>query len=403
MIYQLLIRLLAPFIFILLAFDGYKRKGGWRFIKQRCGFNYRPLNTQYEYWLHCASVGEVNAALPLLKLLPANKLIVTTNTPTGRQFLHKHLPQIDHAYCPFDWPFAIKRFLKQYQPKSLWILETEIWPNLYQLCYTQKITIQIINGRLSQKTLTAPTWLNNQYKTTLKFVDHVYAKSNTDKKRFIDLGVKTEKVMTLGNIKFANATNLKSNPKPTSKPFILLASSHENEELAIVKLWQKIKSQHLLTENLVIAPRHPKRCQELIKQITNLGLSVAVYNPNGTAESVDIILIDEIGGLQPFYEYATVVIMGGSFIKKGGHNLLEPCAYGKAVLTGPYMNNFKEETELLLREQALRQCQNFMELNHNLITLLTNSKSRETLERNAKASLIKQSKVLQKYQRCLDL
>ena len=162
--YQILIRLLAPLIFFVLVIDAIKRQGGFRFIKQRCGFGYqKDSSSKQPYWIHCASVGEVNAALPLIKHLSQSlsntNLFVTTNTPTGAQFLKKYAPAVKHCYCPVDWPYAIKAFLNIHQPKKLWIIETELWPNLYQLSHDNGVEISIINARLSQKTLNAPSWL----------------------------------------------------------------------------------------------------------------------------------------------------------------------------------------------------------------------------------------------------
>lgn len=406
MIYQLLIRLLSPLILVQVLLDAYQRKGGWQFIKQRCGFGYTHTHSTHDYWLHCASVGEVNAALPLLKKLIDKKVIVTTNTPTGKQFLHKHLPNTEHAYCPLDWPYAIKRFLTQSQPKNLWVLETEIWPNLYRLSYSQTINIQIINGRLSKKTLKAPKWLKQEYHSSLQLVDHVYAKSSADKQRFIDLGIQPEKVVTLGNIKFAHVIDLPSQPAPIKWPFIFLASSHEDEELAIAKLWQKIKIKKQLKEGLVIAPRHPKRCQQLAKDLAQKGLSVGFYGQpinHHTDANYDVLLIDEIGQLLPFYEHAKLVIIGGSFVNKGGQNLLEPCAYGKAVLTGPDMSNFQEEAEILQKAHAVIQCKDLSELTLKVRRLLESNESRQLLGENAKNTVQKQSTVLEKYQRRLNI
>lgn len=404
MIYQLLIRLLSPLILLLISVDAYQRKGGWLFIKQRFGFGYHPHQSKYDYWLHCASVGEVNAALPLLKKLIDKKVIVTTNTPTGKQFLHKHLPNVDHLYCPLDWPYAIKRFLTATKPKNLWVLETEIWPNLYCLSYSQKINIQIINGRLSHKTLKAPSWLKKEYQAALKLVDHVYAKSTSDKQRFIQLGMPAEKVVTLGNIKFANVIDQPSQPTPIKVPFIFLASSHNDEELAIAKLWQKIKTEQQRQEALVIAPRHPKRCLQLAKDLTQQGLSIATYSQisdKPPEHGQDILLIDEIGKTLPFYEHAELVIMGGSFVSKGGQNLLEPCAYGKTVLTGPDMRNFAEETAILKKAHAVQQCKDYTDLAEQIRLLLASNENRQLIGDNAKKTVQQHSSILEKYLRRL--
>lgn len=415
MIYQLLIRLLAPVIVIAFAIDAYKRHGGWRFVKQRCGLGYFAKKPQHDYWVHCASVGEVNAALPILKRLPENRVIVTTNTPTGKAFLNKHLPSVEHAYFPFDWPFAIRRFFKTYQPQQLWVMETEIWPNLYQHSYLKNVKIHILNGRLSPKTLQAPRWLKTQYKQALLRVDHVYAKSAQDKQRFIELGAPAAKVLALGNIKFAQVIDLAQHPKPIPQAYLMLASSHDDEERQITQLWQQLKTQHGFRQTLVIAPRHPQRCHEIqqmlakhhvlsirLSQLLELD-ALEKAEQTEPAKKYDVVLVDEIGKLQPFYQHAELVIMGGSFVSKGGHNLLEPCAYGSSVLTGPDMHNFLEETALLKQANAIYQCDSLKQLKQQLTTLLSHPEQRQTLGENAQKTLLKQSKVLDKYTRRLNI
>ena len=166
-LYQLLIRLLSPLIVLIILIETVKRKTGSAFFLQRLGLSYPPLakSTTKRIWLHCASVGEVKAAEPLIRAIqPQFDILITTNTPTGKTVVETLFSDsVEHRYLPMDWPFAIRRFLKASQPTECWILETEIWPNLYRLSQQQQIPVSIINARLSHKTLNAPQWLKEAY------------------------------------------------------------------------------------------------------------------------------------------------------------------------------------------------------------------------------------------------
>lgn len=403
--YQFLIRILAPIVVLLTAIDAIKRRGGIPYLKQRLGFGYRSLpEFEFDTWIHCASVGEVNASLPIIKALKNRSglkhVIVTTNTPTGKQFLKQHFPELAHAYCPLDWPYAINQFLKTYRPKHLWILETEIWPNLYRLAEHRDIPITLINGRLSHKTLKAPSFVLKEYRSALRRVQQILAKSDADSKAFIQLGADAEKVTCAGNLKYAQLNALQHFEAPVTRDYSLLASSHEDEELKIAKLWQETQQKTLL----VIAPRHPKRAKQILSQLKPLNLKVAVdSNKDPITAQTEVFLLDRIGSLPAFLEHAQLVIMGGSFIPKGGHNIIEPCAYGKAVIVGPFMANFQEEFDLLLAKNGLIQCADYSRLEQKLSELSYDAQQLKRIGNNAKAFTHSQKHILETYLKHLSI
>lgn len=397
MIYQLLIRLFSPLIWIITLIDSIKRQGGGIFIRQRLGLDYPALpQVSKRIWFHCASVGEVKAAEPLIRVLePQYHILVTTNTPTGKQLVDNLFQNtVQHCYLPFDWPFAIKQFLKNCQPTDAWILETEIWPNLYRLCAEQNIDLKILNGRLSPKTLTAPNWLKSSYRSSLQRVTQILARSQDEAERFITLGASPEKVVVLGNLKYAQVSAISHADNPIHQEFILLASSHQDEELQIAQLWKKVNSSKLL----VIVPRHPSRSEAIQKQLKPLfpNLRVASKGEEPIQET-GLFLDDRLGKLMPLFEHAKVVIMGGSFVPKGGHNILEPAAYQKAIIVGTHMDDLAEETALLKRHKGLLQCQNMQELLKTLPPLLKDAKQRQTLGKNAFHAMQSQQGMLQNY------
>jgi 3-deoxy-D-manno-octulosonic-acid transferase len=401
MIYQLLIRLLAPILILITAYESVIKKGKWRFFKQRLGFGYSAVENQDSYktlWIHCASVGEINAVLPLIKKLqidwPNYRTVVTTNTSTGAGFLNQQLPKITHHYCPIDWPFAIDNYIKAVKPQKLFIVETEIWPNLFETCYQSQIPITVINGRISERTLIAPTWLKTAYQQALFRVSQILARSIVDADRFVQLGADIHKVTHLGNLKYAQFENLKQQNNPIAKDFVLAASTHQDEELNIVKIWHKLKRNELL----ILAPRHPKRCSQIERELKSLKINYTLSSSDQALENdSEILLIDRIGILAPLFAHAKLIIMGGSFISRGGHNILEPAAYGKAIITGPHMHNFNTEMKALLEAKAIVQCSDYAVLEEQIEQLIDSPESRSSIGHKARDHVQSQANILNIY------
>lgn len=403
MIYQVLIRLLSPLVILFTVLDGIKRQAERTFLLKRFGF-FLPIfkDSNNRIWIHCASVGEVKAAEPLIKAIQTEyDVLVTTNTATGKQLLESLFQQqVQHAYCPLDYPFAIRSFLKRTKPQQLWIVETEIWPNLYRLTAQQQIPIHIINGRLSPKTLKAPSWLKQSYQRSLQHVNLVLARSQTDAERFIQLGASTDKVSVIGNLKFAQLQQLVPQPNPINRDYVLAASTHEDEELQIAQAWLELNRPELL----VIVPRHPNRSATIQKALKGLTsqLSVASLKEPITNQT-EIYLDDRLGQLMPLFEHAKLVIMGGSFVDIGGHNILEPALFHRPIITGPSMDNFADELLLLNQFKGIVQVNNTAELKTQLITLLDTPSQAEQMGENALQAIQTQQKVLENYLKKLNI
>jgi 3-deoxy-D-manno-octulosonic-acid transferase len=401
-LYQLLIRLLSPLIVLLILVEAIKRKAGSAFFLQRLGLSYPPVPapTTKRIWLHCASVGEVNAAEPLIRAIqPQFKVLITTNTPTGKAAVETLFSDsVEHRYLPMDWPFAIHRFLKTYQPSKCWILETEIWPNLYRLCQKKQIPVTIINARMSLKTLNAPSWLKEAYQRSLQLVTQILARSQAEAGRFINLGADPQKVVVIGNLKYAHQEMMTHYPNPINRDYILLASSHADEERCISEAWLKQNRPELL----VIVPRHPKRSKSIQEQLLKLTKAIKVASKGQSPESeTKLFLDDRLGQLLPLFEHAKLVIMGGSFVPKGGHNLLEPARYQKAIITGPDMSDFEDETALLLQHNGLLQCADFLDLNTAILALIDEEKQRLQLGQQALIAIQSQKGILENYLKAL--
>ncbi|GAB6069101.1 lipid IV(A) 3-deoxy-D-manno-octulosonic acid transferase [Thiomicrorhabdus hydrogeniphila] len=403
-IYQILIRVLSPFIWLIVIIEAIKNKAGWAFISQKLGLHYNtpPKTLQKPIWIHCASVGEVKAAEPLIRhLIHQHNILLTTNTKTSANLVKElFTDEVFFCYLPFDWPFALKRFVNTYKPSRLWIIETEIWPNLFRVANKKHIEITIINGRLTPKTFKTPRWLQAAYRNSLRRIDKVIARSQQDAKMFVKLGAEPHKIEVLGNLKYAAQPEMQNQVNPLNRSFILAASTHKDEELNITETWLKMNRPELL----VIVPRHPKRSAKIQKQLEFLGNKLAVASKNQQPNDNTLVYLDDrIGRLLPLYAHAKIVIMGGSYTPKGGHNILEPAAFKKAIITGPDSCDFEDEMSLLKEHKGIIQNNNYAELESDLRILLTHPKQAQQLGDHAYQALQKQKNTLQKYLTTLNI
>ena len=381
-IYRLLNFLLFPLTFSYICWKAVRHKQK-RYLKQRLGIGLGGIPKNC-LWLHCASVGEVNTALPLLHELhrrnPEQNFLITTNTPTGAEVvIRQQQAWLFHAYLPFDWMLSITLFVSALKPVALCVLETELWPNLFSICHSRKVPIVIINGRLSPKTTSTYKWVRKVLGQLLLLTEHIYARSQADHDAFIKLGANRARVALVGNLKYAPPADQSAAPPPTDREYLVAASTHFDEEIHILRYWLQLDRNELL----VIAPRHPERRDEILKQLRSVTDSIAVRSRNDSiGDTTRVYLLDTVGELNSWFTGAKLVIMGGSFIPRGGHNLLEPAHFGKAVIFGPSMENFREEAQLMLNEHAAVQVASFEKLCEQLQHFLTNPEALQSLENN---------------------
>jgi len=397
--YRLLIILLSPVILGHIIWKSVSNKQG-RYFWQRLGFSYSKLPKNC-LWFHCASVGEVNTLLPLLKNLHKRNIklnfIITSNTITGSKIVKQQkLNYLFHSYLPFDWRFSVSRFLSTASPTALYVLETEIWPNLFSVCHDKGIGIHIINARLSSKTTTAKPWVKSLLKTALSKVDSISARSEQEAQAYELLGADKNKISTVGNLKLTTALNndqsTKDNNFSINREYVLVASTHEDEELQIYTLWKKLNREELL----VIAPRHPERAASIIKKLDCNNFSIRSKKQPIT-DKTKVFLLDTVGELKNYFKNAKLVIMGGSFTAIGGHNILEPASYNSTIITGPYMENFKEELELMIDKNAIIQAASYQALDKELTTLLDDKNYRTSLQKNTNEFTHNAEAILESY------
>ncbi len=305
-------------------------------------------------WVHAVSVGEVMAAHPLIRELkkkyPHRKLILSTVTVTGHFTASRRVPEADAVfYFPFDYPCIVRRVIKGINPEIVLVAETELWPNFFRELKRQGIPSAVINGRISPHSY-------KNYQKFRKFFGMVFdqvmlfcMQSEEDAQRIKDIGADPGKVMVTGNLKFDQKilgaqTGLVA--IPAGRKVITAGSTHRGEEAALLEVFSRLREKYpkLL---LIIAPRHPERFGEVEGVINSAGYECQ-RRTSLRGPVKDVLLLDTIGELRSFYAVCDIAFVGGSLVKVGGHNLLEPAAMKKPVIFSRYMFNFKEISEALI-------------------------------------------------------
>jgi 3-deoxy-D-manno-octulosonic-acid transferase len=329
----------------------------------------RPL-----IWLHCVSVGETEAAKPLVKALserfPLHRLAISTTTVTGQQVARRAFPDAATIfYFPLDLTRIVRRVLRILRPSAVLIMETELWPNLLRECQRQSIPVALLNGRISENSFQRYLWIRGFMRRVLGNISVAIMQSQTDAERILELGIPADRVLTHGNIKFDGAELSNADASladsfrdrfafsPAQK-ITVAASTHDPEEAIVIEAFRRlIESKKVNSVRLIIAPRHPERFAEIARQIETSGLK---WTRRSAAEAdsdrfADVILLDSIGELRAVFALADVAFVGGSIAQRGGHNVLEPASQGVCTVTGPHMNNFTAITNALLEEDAIVQ------------------------------------------------
>jgi 3-deoxy-D-manno-octulosonic-acid transferase len=376
-------------------------------------------NTQSKrVMIHCASVGEVVAAIPLIKkLLTSNDVdnisgselsfVVTTNTKTGKEQLFRLLDEelkvkVSHTYLPIDLPWLMSSLLKQVQPDLLIIMEVELWPNLINQCYKYKnkkghkiqLPVCIVNARLTDKTRRGYQKLTSLSEPMTQQLHQVYARNQTDFDNYLAMGINPDKLSLLGNIKFdiepadmSAAQELRDALNLTKRKVIIAGSSHEGEESLLVEAYQQFKTQYpdLI---LIICPRHPERFISVFEYLTSQQLNVVKMSESESAEiTTDVLLGDQMGQLSKLYGVCDIAFVGGSFAKRGGHNPIEAAAFAKPIIMGPHVYNNPEICNTLANDGGLVIANNHFEFVSQLNTWLSDQELSENTGKKALATL----------------
>ena len=397
-IYTLLLYLSLPIAILKLIAK--ERKSPFRKDKLKNQLGFVTKTSGKVIWVHCVSVGEFNAARPLidqiLDIYPEHKLAITTTTITGAEAVRNHYQdRVIHYFFPFDLPFIVGPFIKKINPVACILLETEIWPNLINNLNKKAIPVVLVNARLSERSFSKyQRFFSNLVQKTLNQLTLIASQNEHSSERFLSLGVSPNKVVTVGNLKFDS--NEKDNPNTTQslqqmigqRRVVVFASTREGEERKIIKSYVNTKDK--FDALMIIIPRHPQRFDEVYNLIVDSGLDVKRRSDGLRCdESTQVLLGDSMGELLSYYSVCDIAFIGGSLIDTGGQNMLEAAAASKPILFGPSVFNFEQIAQLLLEKDAAIQVDDADDLMKTISSLLLDDPKRQKLGENAKNLLEK--------------
>jgi 3-deoxy-D-manno-octulosonic-acid transferase len=331
-------------------------------------------------WLHTVSVGEFNAARPLIERIkqafPEYRLVVSTITLTGQRLAQTEQPHSLDAvfYFPFDWKFSVRRALNQIRPSAVIILETELWPNFLRECKDRGVASVVVNGRISPRSFARYSRIHRFISRVLNDITLLVMQSEGDAERVRSLGADSSRVRVCGNLKYdVSVRSQKSEVRSqefrdqfqlsSSKHLIVAGSTAPEEEKILLQAFSQVRHHKGLEDaRLLLAPRHPERFNEVANLLADSTFTFArrsekdpASRQNHSSQNADVILLDTIGELVAAYEFAAVVFVGGSLVPKGGHNILEPAAFAKPILVGSHTENFRQIISDFAQAQAIVQ------------------------------------------------
>jgi len=406
-----------PSVLYQLIFKGKYRQS----LKMRMGLMPRELWQRLKdnkdkkvIWLHAVSVGEMIAASSLLpgirETFPGYRLVISTTTETGQAIACQKAAEGEEVfYFPLDLSFIARRFIRHINPAVFLIMETELWPNVIWQMIANRVKIVIVNGRLSPGSYCGYKLIRRLMTPLLSKMDLFCMQGPRDAGKIISLGAKPNKVKITGNIKIDQA--LVENPDTGELALIrsklslkengrllVAGSTHPGEEEMILKVYKKMRPD-FPDLKLLIAPRHIERTAKIENLVKDLNMQAFKYTDLlniAAVEDCKIIILDVIGVLKQIYSLATVVFVGGSLVRHGGQNILEPAAMAKPVIFGPHIYNFQDVADLFLAKQAEIQVHDKYELEHTCRWLLSSPRHCGILGRRARAVVEENAGALQK-------
>lgn len=384
-LYAILTYVLLPVYALYWLFRGIVNRAYWDRVGQRFGAGFPALQGG-SIWIHAVSVGEVQAAAPLVRALgrrfPGRQRLMTTVTPTGAARVAALFGDtVRHCYIPFETPSAVRNFFDATRPEVALVMETEIWPNLYHACGARGIPLVLVSARISPKSVRSYRKLLPLFRETLSHGIVIAAQSEADAERFRSLGARPERTRVTGNIKF----DIEIDPELAERgrgfradtfgerPVWIAASTHHREEEMVLEAHRQVRAAfpHAL---LLLVPRHPERF-DVVRQLLERQ-EIDYVSRTGAAAvppSAAVFLGDTMGEVPLFYSASDVAFVGGTLVPIGGHNLLEPAALGLPVVAGPHLFNTQEIANLFNRVGALTLVRDEHELARSVTELLGNA------------------------------
>ncbi|HTP62346.1 MAG TPA: 3-deoxy-D-manno-octulosonic acid transferase [Burkholderiales bacterium] len=378
-LYTLVLRAAAPFVLLRLWWRGRREPGYRQWMGERFGRYDEDRGERPALWVHAVSVGEARASAPLVRALaaerPGYELLLTCMTAAGRATLKElHGESATVAWLPYDYPGAVRRFLEHFRPRFGLLVETELWPNLLAACGEDGIPMLLANGRMSEKSARAYGRVPGLARPAFAALALACAQSEPDAERLRALGAR--RVEVTGNLKFDSAPDEAKQAEGRAwrerigRPVLLLASTREGEEKLLLGSLPPSDRELLV----VVVPRHPRRFDE-IAPLAQSRRSRGQF----PAAADRVYLGDTMGEMDFYYAAADVAVIGGSFMPRGGQNLIEACAAGVPVVLGPSMFNFAEATRLALAAGAALQAADAVSAMQQATALLADARSRAAM------------------------
>ena len=347
-LYQIILSLLVLISPILIIFRIYKGKEDKIRFREKFSVPSKKRSKGKLIWFHGASVGEILSIIPLIENYEKDKLInqilITSSTLSSSKILKKFkFKKTVHQFYPIDHFFFTKRFLEYWKPNLAIFIDSEIWPNMFKKLEEQKISLILLNARITKKTFLRWFSLKNISQKVFNKISIAYPQ-NLETKYFLKK-LKVKKIKTIGNLKFSEQDNKimnKLNSRFKSKKIWVASSTHSSEEIFCAKTHMELKkkNKNLLT---ILIPRHIHRVQQIKSELENLRLNVTNHSSNTkNLKKIDIYIVDTFGETKQFHKVGTSVFIGGSIINRGGQNPLEAARYGARILHGPNVDNFKD-------------------------------------------------------------
>ncbi len=367
-LYTALIYCAVPIAFSAVLWRGWRQREYWQSLGQRFGWG-KSLSGEPSIWLHAVSLGEVTAAVPLVRALrarhPHNPMVLTTATPTGRARARALFGDaVDVRFLPYDTPGAVARFLRRIRPRLAVIMETELWPNLFHECGRRGVPLVLASARVTEKSAARYQRFGGLFRGIFSASALLAAQTREDAERFIAIGAGRDRTHVIGNVKF----DMELSPAVVeqgralraaladSRPVWIAGSTHAGEEDQVLAAHARVLAG-FPNALLLLVPRHPDRFDAVAELLRRRGLkfvrrSGRLPGAGHAPDDVSVMLGDTVGELVALYAAADVAFVGGSLVPIGGHNLLEPAALGLPVIMGPYTSNDRETAELMIRQGA---------------------------------------------------
>ena len=387
-LYQTFFLLLLPFFLVNIIYKGLKNKTYLVQFSNRLGFGFNlSKKSNNVIVIHAVSLGEVIGISNLVSKIDSSyEVMITVNTATGFEKANELFGSNHNVmYAPWDFFLFIKKFLKDVRPVCILLFETEIWPYLIHESRVFGVEVFLLNGRLSVKSKKNYEKVKPLITNALNNFSKVFVQTSVHAERFRGLGILKDKIMVVGSMKYDIKPNKIQNLGNTlPDEVILAASTHQEEDEIVIEAFKDLKQEKLFQGHFVLAPRHPERAKDLQNICSRFGLNSRLYTDKQSFDDVDITIINVIGIMDDLFQRSRVTFMGGSLVKRGGHNLIEPAYFGSPILIGPHTFNFEDIVDEFISSDAALLVRSKVELVNAYRDVIQDENLATSLSSNAK-------------------